>query len=198
VNGQLARWRVGQVRFSTFRWTRSATPRAGEPPDNFIRSAVAEAAGDGVVVGEAAAAADALAATEADSVAAAAVAEAEEVLSSALARLTLAGVITAGTVAGVAALSSTDAYAMPSPATVPPLPPIPASGKFPPYTPAGQAAALAWDDTMDTRDPVYGTPDDIAYQVRVAGQPELYVPYAAGGGKWADGYRPSDGAIIDA
>ena len=87
VNGQLARWRVGQVRFSTFRWTRSATPRAGEPPDNFIRSAVAEAAGDGVVVGEAAAAADALAATEADSVAAAAVAEAEEVLSSALARL---------------------------------------------------------------------------------------------------------------
>jgi len=50
----------------------------------------------------------------------------------------------------------------------------------------------------EARDPVYGTPDDIAYQVRVAGQPELYMPYPTGGGKWADGYRPSDGAIIDA
>jgi len=113
-------------------------------------SDAAAAAGDGAIGAEAAAAADALAAAEADSVAAAAVAEAEEVLSSALARLTLAGVITAATVAGATALSSSDAYAMPSPATVPPLPPIPASGKFPPYTPAQQAAALAWENTLDT------------------------------------------------
>ena len=53
-----------------------------------------------------------------------------------------------------------------------------ASTQMPTSTPAQQAAALAWENTLDTRDPVYGTPDDIAYQVRVAGQPELYVPYA--------------------
>jgi hypothetical protein len=84
------------------------------------------------------------------------------------------------------------------PAVVPPLPPIPADGTFPPYSGPQQAAAAAWAGTLNTRDPVYGQPDDIAYQVRVAGQPERWMPTGTGGGVWADGYRDTDGAIVDA
>jgi hypothetical protein len=51
---------------------------------------------------------------------------------------------------------------------------------------------------LDTRDPVYGTPDDIAYQIRVAGQPEVAMPIGGGNVFWADGYRVGDGAVIDA
>jgi hypothetical protein len=84
------------------------------------------------------------------------------------------------------------------PATVPPLPPIPPSGAYPPYSPQQQAAAAAWAATLPTRDPNYGTPDDRAYQVRVAGQPERRVYGADGSSQWADGYRPQDGALVDA
>jgi hypothetical protein len=83
-------------------------------------------------------------------------------------------------------------------ATVPPIAPIPSSGAFSPYSPAEQRAAAAWLATLNTRDPSYGTAADRAYQVRVAGQPERYMPTAPGGGVWADGYRVTDGALVDA
>lgn len=45
---------------------------------------------------------------------------------------------------------------------------------------------------------MYGTPADIAYQIRTAGQPERRMPTGLGDNVWADGYRPDDGAIVDA
>jgi hypothetical protein len=165
-------------------------------------SDAAAAAGDAALVADAAAAAEALAAAEAELAAAAVVAEAESVVAAALARLAAAGLITATVV--VATAGAADAAPLLSgnltaiPATVPPLPPGPPSGAFPPYSPANAAAAAAWSNTLLTRDPVYGTPDDIAYQIRVAGQPEREIPTGTGLSVWADGYRPSDGALVDA
>jgi hypothetical protein len=40
--------------------------------------------------------------------------------------------------------------------------------------------------------------DDIAYQIRVAGQPEREVSTGTGRTVWADGYRSQDGALVDA
>jgi hypothetical protein len=52
---------------------------------------------------------------------------------------------------------------------------------------------------LTSRDPVPTDPGDLAYQVKVAGQPERQVIGADGTTKvWADGYRPADGALIDA
>jgi len=54
---------------------------------------------------------------------------------------------------------------LPATATVPPLPPGPPSGVFTPFSPSEPAAAAAaWAATLQTRDPAYGIPDDIAYQ----------------------------------
>ena len=166
-------------------------------------SDAAAAAGDGVIAGEAAAAAAALATAESELAAAAAIAEAEAVISATLARLAATGALT---VAGVAAAGTSAAAAGPAltamplaiPATVPPLPPIAPSGKFASYSPTDQAAALAWAGALPTRDPNYGTPEDRAYQVRVAGQPERQVFSADGKPVWADGYRDTDGALVDA
>ena len=135
--------------------------------------------------------------------AAAAIAEAEAVISATLARLAATGALT---VAGVAVAGTSAAAAGPAltatplaiPATVPPLPPIAPSGKFPPYSAADQAAALAWASALPTRDPNYGTPEDRAYRVRVAGQPEREMDTGDGRTVWADGYRSSDGAVVDA
>jgi hypothetical protein len=142
---------------------------------------------------------------EAELAAAGAIAEAEAVIDAALAKLLAAGALTAVVVSA----TTTGASAAPGPAlagytglpavaTVPPLPPGPPSGAFPPYNPGQAAAAATWYAGLDTRDPVFGTPDDIAYQIRTAGQPEVDLPTGTGDGVWADGYRSSDGAVIDA
>jgi hypothetical protein len=168
----------------------------------FGGSDAAAAAGDAALAADAAVAAEALAAAESELAAAAVIAEAESVISAELAKLAAVGVITVGVVAASAGVANANPnlarLPMAMPATVPPLPPIPSSGVFPPYAPADQAAAAAWAATLNTRDPNYGTPDDIAYQIRTAGQPERYMPTGTGGGVWADGYRDTDGAIVDA
>lgn len=166
-------------------------------------SDVAAAAGDAALAGEAAAAADALAAAEAGSASAAAVAEAEAIVSSLAARL----VVTTAVVGTGVAASTVPAGAAPAtglpPGGAPPVggvgpvpPPVPPP--FPLYDPAQQAAAATWVQGLPARAPNYGSPDDRAYQVRVAGTPERQMASADGTAIWADGYRPSDGAIIDA
>ncbi|GAA0561518.1 hypothetical protein GCM10010172_50900 [Paractinoplanes ferrugineus] len=169
----------------------------------FGGSDAAAAAGDAALVAEAAAAADALAVAEAELAAAAAVAEAEAVLTSTLAKLAATGALTVAVVGATADSASAQGpelsgVPLAMPATVPPLPPIPPSGVFPPYSAQDQAAAAAWAAGLPTRDPNYGTPDDRAYQVRVAGQPERRVYGADGSSQWADGYRSTDGALVDA
>jgi hypothetical protein len=167
----------------------------------FGGSDVAAAAGDAALAAEAAGAAAALAAAEAELAAAAVVAEAEAVIAAALSRLAAAGVVTAVVVGAADSASASPVLAgFPAavPATVPPLPPGPPSGAYPPYPPQQQAAAAAWASGLQTRDPLYGKPDDIAYQVRVAGQPEREVPTGNGRMVWADGYRSDDGALVDA
>jgi hypothetical protein len=153
-------------------------PKSRSPPKDLRRPAA-----DAALVTEAADAADALAAAEADLAAAAAVAEAEAVLTSTLAKLAATGALTVAAVEATADSASAapaqgpmlSGLPLAMPTTVPPLPPIPPSGAFPPYSPQGQAAAAAWAATLQTCDPNYGTPDDRAYQVRVAGQPERRV-----------------------
>jgi hypothetical protein len=165
----------------------------------FGGSDVAAAAGDAALAADAAVAAEALAAAESELAAAAVIAEAESVIAAELAKLAAVGVVTVGVVAVTAGVANANANlaGLAMPATVPPLPPIPSSGTFPPYAPSEQAAATTWAATLNTRDPNYGEPADRAYQVRTAGQPERYIPFA-GGGQWADGYRPQDGALVDA
>jgi hypothetical protein len=82
---------------------------------------------------------------------------------------------------------------------LPPVPP-PVPPPFGLSTPQQQGAAAAWvAQQQPARAPAYGTPADRAYQVRVAGSPERFARGAAPGtGVWADGYRPADGALIDA
>jgi hypothetical protein len=166
-------------------------------------SDAAAAAADASLAAEAAVAAEALAAAEADLAAAAVVAEAESVVAGSLSQLAAVGALTVATTGAVTLAGSGTAQAAPAAfpaiATVPPLPPGPPSGAFSMLSPADQAAARAWQAGLDTRDPNYGTPADRAYQIRVAGQPEVHVFSADGStAQWADGYRPTDGALIDA
>ena len=169
-------------------------------------SDAAAAAGDVALTAEAAAAADAFAIAEADLAASAAVAEAEAVLAATLAKLAAAGAFTVAAVAATPGSASAAPGSGPvltgtplsMPASVTPLPPIAPSGVFPAYSPPEQVAATAWAATLPTRDPNYGTADDRAYQVRVAGQPERRVQGIDGSSQWADGYRPQDGALVDA
>ncbi|MFD4394196.1 restriction endonuclease fold toxin-2 domain-containing protein [Kitasatospora sp. NPDC058478] len=179
----------------------------------FGGSDAAAAAADAALAAEAAVAAEALAAAEAQMAAAAAVAEAEAIVSSLAARLVvLAGTAAAATtVAGVDSASATTPTGPQNPVGQPAVPgqsPLanPAVGPiappnpppYPLYTPAQQMAARTWIAGMDQRDPNYGTPADRAYQVQVAGRPERRVLGADGEKVWADGYRPADGALIDA
>ncbi|MFF9479754.1 restriction endonuclease fold toxin-2 domain-containing protein [Streptomyces sp. NPDC014733] len=153
----------------------------------------AAAAGDAALAGEAAAAAGVLATAEADSAAAAAVAEAEAIVARLAAQLNVgAGTLSANGATPTNLLSSS------SPAgPVGPVPP-PTPPPYPPYSPSEQAAAAAWIQTCPQRAPNYGNAEDRAYQVRVAGSPERSVDGADGSKIWADGYRPADGALIDA
>jgi hypothetical protein len=166
----------------------------------FGGSDAAAAAADAALAADAAVAAETLAAAEATAASAAAVAEAEAIV----ARLAASLVLTVGTVAAVTAGSTTEASAAPSmppagPVALPagdPIPP-PVPPPYPLYSPAEQAAAQTWAQGLPGRPPNYGTPADRAYQQRVAGAPERQMS-GANGPVWADGFRPSDGAIIDA
>jgi hypothetical protein len=162
-------------------------------------SDAAAVAADGVIVADAAVAAETLAGAAERAVAAVAVAEAESIVAAEPAKLATLGVITAGGVFAIAGAADaapgivlTGTLAMPSPAIGPPVPPIPASGTFPPYPPARAAAATAWLASLPSRDAAYGTPDDIAYQIRTAGHPERLMetglPPGPGTTVWADGY----------
>lgn len=162
-------------------------------------SDAAAGAGDAALAGEAAAAAALLASTEADSAAAAAVAEAESIVAELAAKLSVGAGVAAGTVlAGTPA-----ANAAPNPSASPPggiVGPVGPQNPpaYPLYSPAQQAAAQTWVDGLPSRQPNYGTPEDRAYQLRVAGTPERQMSGADGSTVWADGFRPADGAIIDA
>ncbi|MFE9427725.1 restriction endonuclease fold toxin-2 domain-containing protein [Kitasatospora sp. NPDC006697] len=179
----------------------------------FGGSDAAAAAADAGIAAEAAAAADALATAEADAAAAAAVAEAEQIVAQLAAKLA----VTAGVTTAALATSAVGADAATPPgmnlaaASAPPPTPVTAKGNailppigppdpppYPLFTPAQQAAAAAWAAGLPDRGPHYGTPADRAYQVQVAGSPERQVPGANGETVWADGYRPADGALIDA
>lgn len=109
----------------------------------------------------------------------AAVAEAESIIAAELAKLAALGVITVAVVAGTAGAANASpglaGAPMAYPAVVPPLPPIPGSGAFPPYSPQQQAAAAGWAAGLQT-----------------------WMPTGTGGGIWADGYRDTDGAMVDA
>jgi hypothetical protein len=176
----------------------------------FGGSDAAAGAGDAALAGEAAVAADALATAEADAAAASAVAEAEQIIAQAAARLVVTGAVTAAAVTipaiagtGTAqAATGTSLAAAQITATTAALPigPIPPAvpPAFPLYTPAQQAAATTWVNGLPQRAPNYGNPADRAYQLRVAGTPERLMSGANGDTVWADGFRPADGAIIDA
>ncbi|MDH6120271.1 hypothetical protein ABH930_005827 [Kitasatospora sp. GAS204A] len=170
-------------------------------------SDAAAAAADAGLAADAAAAADALATAEADAAAATAVAEAEAVVSQLAAKLAVtAGLATAAAATStvtVDAATPTNLAAVTPPVTpsgnlisAPVAPPVPPP--YPLYTPSQQAAAAAWAAGLPDRGANYGTAADRAYQVRVAGSPERQVPGANGETVWADGYRPADGALIDA
>ncbi|MBR7825842.1 hypothetical protein KDK95_05940 [Actinospica sp. MGRD01-02] len=163
---------------------------------------------DGAIASEAGAAAEALEAGEASSAAVAAVQEAEQIVAQLAAKL----VVTGGIVAATALAGSTSASAATGSGStgagatgtaagggglVGPIPPANPPA-YPLYTAAQQKAAAAWIQTMPQRPANYGTAADQAYQVRVAGEPERNLTGADGSNVWADGYRPADGAIIDA
>jgi hypothetical protein len=166
-----------------------------------------EAAGaaDAALIGEASAAAGELTAAEVVGTAsAAALAEAEAIIEAAAAALKVdvagaeaeaaaSGVTTASGFAGVVPASfETNTAGLVGP--VPPKDP-PA---FPLYSAGQQTATTAWLATLPTRGPNYGTPNDRAYQVRVAGPTEYQMTGASGKTVWADGFRPTDGAVVDA
>jgi hypothetical protein len=159
----------------------------------------AAGAGDAALVGDATAAVDAFATTESGSAAAAAIAEAEAVVAEAAAALNV-DVAGAATTAAVSSVTAPQAVAQPVALTAAQVGPVgprtpPA---FPLYSAAQQTAAAAWVNTLPSRQPNYGNSDDQAYQLRVAGTPERLMSGSRGETVWADGYRPADGAIIDA
>jgi hypothetical protein len=168
-------------------------------------------AADSVIVSEAAAAAEALEAGEASSAAVAAVEEAEQTVAQLAAKLVVTGGVAAGAVAIPAATGASSASAASGSGTgsgasgtvgsgsglIGPIPPAKPPA-FPLYSAAKQKAAAAWIQSMPSRPPNYGTAADRAYQLRVAGQPERNLTGADGSNVWADGFRTTDGAIIDA
>ncbi|MFJ5927652.1 restriction endonuclease fold toxin-2 domain-containing protein [Kitasatospora sp. NPDC092948] len=167
----------------------------------FGGSDVAAGAADAALAADAAVAADALAAAEAELAAAAAVAEAEAVVASLAARLSVTVAATAAVAASPAvAIASTPPGPPQNPLAVPGVGPVaaPVPPPYPTYDPAQQFAASTWVAGLPQRQPNYGTQDDRDYQVRVAGTPERLMSGANGETVWADGFRTTDGAIIDA
>jgi hypothetical protein len=178
----------------------------------FGGSDAAAGMGDAALAGDAAAAADALAAAEADAAAATAVAEAEQIIAQAAARLVVTGSVGAAALSFSAVTGASNAQAasttslasaqpasaaLPTAALAGPIPPA-TPPAYPLYTPAQQAAAATWVAGLPQRQPNYGNPADRAYQLRMAGTPERLMSGAHGDTVWADGFRTTDGAIIDA
>jgi restriction endonuclease fold toxin 2 of polymorphic toxin system len=176
-------------------------------------SDAAAGAGDGALAAEAATAADAMVTAEATSAEAAAIAEAEQIVADAAASLNVevAAASTPSAIPGVGLMSAVTGPAAAGTtgtsgfltavgtgaSAVGPIPPQNPPA-FPLYSPEQQAAAQTWANGLPQRPPNYGTPDDRAYQTRVAGAPERLMPGADGSTVWADGFRPADGAAIDA
>jgi hypothetical protein len=162
----------------------------------------AAGAGDAALVADAAAAAGEFATAESSSAAAAAIAEAEAIVAEAASQLNVevASATTTASVSGVTmpqSLAQSVVLDANQTSLVGPIGPN-TPPAFPLYTPAQQAAAAAWANTLPSRAPNYGNADDQAYQLRVAGTPERLMSSANGGTVWADGFRSTDGAIIDA
>ncbi len=76
------------------------------------------------------------------------------------------------------------------------IPPQPGS-PFPPLSPGQQAQAIVWVRTLPSA-PVATSSAWAQYQIRVAGPTEYEMPTGDGRTVAADGFRPLDGAIIDA
>ncbi|HEX7658848.1 MAG TPA: restriction endonuclease fold toxin-2 domain-containing protein [Pseudonocardiaceae bacterium] len=167
-------------------------------------SDAAASAADAGVVADASAAAAEFATAETTGAAAGALADAEAIIEAAAAQLNVdvAGAGAGPALPGVLAPSGFAGH-QPSdfrtnvPAPVGPIPPNDPPA-FPLYSPGQETAAAAWMGALATRGPNYGTPDDRAYQLRIAGPTEYQMTGADGSTVWADGFRPADGAIIDA
>ncbi|MDF3292266.1 restriction endonuclease fold toxin-2 domain-containing protein [Streptomyces silvisoli] len=87
-----------------------------------------------------------------------------------------------------------------APAIAPPVPPDP---RFPPLTPTQRAQFQQWLSGLREGDVSGGFPEDVQYQLRVAGYPEYEVPIPPGISKrddtlMVDGMRPTDGMAIEA
>lgn len=158
----------------------------------------AAGAGDAALVAEASAAADEMATAEAGSAAAAAIAEAEAIVAEAAQALNV-DVASASTSAAVSGASTPQGFVLDAAMTGPVGPIGPETPPaFPLYSPNQQAAASAWVNGLPSRAPSYGNASDQAYQLRIASTPERLMTGANGDTVWADGFRTTDGAIIDA
>ncbi|MEV5508878.1 restriction endonuclease fold toxin-2 domain-containing protein [Streptomyces orinoci] len=84
----------------------------------------------------------------------------------------------------------------------PVAPPVPPDPRFPPLTPAERKKFDAWANTLRDSHYAGGTPDDNAYQYRVAGYPEKEIPIdpslSPNGTILADGLRSTDGMAVEA
>ncbi|GIH03950.1 hypothetical protein Rhe02_20170 [Rhizocola hellebori] len=175
-------------------------------------SDAAAAAADAAAVAEAAATVTALEAAVVTDTVAIAAAESVPVIEGQIIALAARGAAaeTAATITQIAAgvtlvagagtlLTPSDAEAAAlTPARDPIAPPLVMPPNLRMYSPLEAAEANTWAQTLPSRDPNYGTPEDRAYQLRVAGSPERLVTGANGTTIWADGFRPEDGALVDA
>jgi hypothetical protein len=183
-------------------------------------SDAAAAGADAALAADAAVAVGVMEAAAGDAIALAAIEEAESIVAAAAARILVGSGVAAAVVAiptfmgidqaaaatgapiaagGATYAAFPSALQAPTPWTVIPPIPAPVPPPFGLYSPGQRQAAAAWAAGLPPRAPAYGTPDDRAYQVRTAGSPERFVRGAGPGtGVWADGFRPEDGALIDA
>jgi hypothetical protein len=183
----------------------------------FGGSDAAAAAADAAAVAEAAEVATALEVAAATDVVATTVATAEiPVIEAEIAELAAQNVIAQSAAAasqtlpmlgaavvlgGAAVLAPNSAEAATRPVTLPPMPAIPP--RVPPafrlYSPLEQAETEQWAQSLPASGPSGGSAEDIAYQLRVAGNPERIVPGVNPTDKvHADGIRPTDGALVEA
>jgi hypothetical protein len=157
------------------------------------------AVADAALAADAASAATAFAAAEAGSTATAAIAQAEVIILAEAQALnvSVAQVAAATTLSAITITAAAAAPLGPTGVGVGPIPPrVPPA--YPLYSPAKATAATAWLATLPTRGANYGTAQDRAYQARIAGPVEYAMTGADGRTVWADGFRPADGAIVDA
>lgn len=161
------------------------------------------AVADAALATEAATAAQAFVAAEAGSATVAAAAEAEVIILAEVRALQVAVKATAAaaTIAAVTITSAAAAPKLPAPPAPPggfgPIPPRNPPA-YPLYDPAQATAAAAWANGLPMRPANYGNQADRTYQRRIAGPYEYEVPAGPGETINADGFRPDDGAYIEA